>query len=115
MLKYINRIDASALSLYNPDADIGYKFFSKNTPYFVLFGERDKANGGPFCSVLASTSHQEVINIIKQDFTAFNLLDRRKIGPNEITLFEGVVPTLPDVIIGIQTAYEISSISIYKK
>lgn len=111
--KTLEMIDEKTLNLSNPDASLGYSLIIERMPYFILFGERAETFGGPFCSVVTELGHLEVVSLIKDNFTTFNFLDQQKLGPNEISLFAGFVPNMSDVALSVQTAYEISSISLY--
>ena len=111
----LEKIDAKTLNLSNPDASVGYSLIIDRMPYFILFGERAETFGGPFCSIITELDHLEAVTLIKDNFTTFNFLDQQKLGPNEISVFEGFIPNMSDVALSVQTAYEMSSISLYSK
>jgi len=111
--KTLERIDEKTLKLSNPDASLGYSLIIERMPYFILFGERAETFGGPFCSVVTELDHLAAVTLIKDNFTTFNFLDQQRLGPNEISVFIGFVPNMSDVALSVQTAYEISSLSLY--
>ena len=111
----LEEIDQKTLSLSNPDASLGYSLIIDRMPYFILFGERAETFGGPFCSIITEIDHLEAVKLIKDNFTTFKFLDRQKLGPNEISIFAGLVPNISEVALSVQTAYEMSSISLYSR
>ena len=111
----LQKVDQQTLGLSNPDANLGYSLMIDRTPYFILFGERSESFGGPFCSVITELGHSASVDIIKDYFTTFKFLDEQKLGLNQITVFTGFVPNMPDVALSVQTAYEMSSISLYMR
>ena len=111
----LEEIDQKTLSLSNPDASLGYSLIINRMPYFILFGERAETFGGPFCSIITEIDHLEAVKLIKDNFTTFKLLDQQKLGPNELSVFAGFAPNMSDVALSVQTAYEMSSISLYSR
>ena len=113
--KTLEKIDEKPLGISNHDASLGYKLIIERVPYFILFGERAEAFGGPFCSVITEVEHLEAVLLIKDNFTTFNFLDQEKLGVNEISVFAGFVPNMPDIALSVQTAHGMSSISLYSR
>ena len=111
----LQKVDQKTLGLSNPDANLGYSLMVGKTPYFLLFGERSESFGGPFCSVITELGHSESVAFIKSHFTTFKFLDKQKLGSNQITVFTGFIPNMLDVALSVQTAYGMSSISLYVK
>ena len=109
------KVNEEELNLINPDADDGYKILWQNKWYIVLFGERDASAGGAFCSVLTEVDYEEAKNEISQNFTTASLLSEDKVGPNNIALYKSDFPSLPPVILSVQSAHGMSSFSIYRQ